>query len=220
MVITKEWCKNNDSNFIKVEYNGFSALISPTGRVKIWNKTNYVEKEWRYNADGYPVITLTDGKRYRSIAIHILVACAFVPNVYNKPEVNHLDFNRANPCAYNLEWVTHKENIAYSYKAGRYKGKFGKENPNYGNNKLHMRYLADKDFAKEKQSRPGGKNGKAKPCSLFHQTKGLIATFEYQREAVYYLVEIDIVEKGKNPETIIKRLRSEKGYKDYYLRLV
>lgn len=220
MVITKEWCKKNDNNFNKVEYNGFVALVSPTGRVKTWDKMDYVERQWRYNADGYPVVTLTDGKKYRSVAIHILVACAFVPNEYNKPEVNHLDFNRANPWSYNLEWVTHKENIVYSHKAGRYKGKFGKDNPNYGNNALHLRYLVDKDFAKEKQGRPGGRNGKAKPCNLFHRTEGLIATFEYQREAVYYLIGIDVVEKGKNLETIIKRLRSEKGYKDYYLRLI
>ena len=50
--------------------------------------------------------------------IHRLVAEAFIPNPDNKPEVNHIDSNRANNHASNLEWVTHSENMRHSYNKG------------------------------------------------------------------------------------------------------
>lgn len=51
-----------------------------------------------------------------SKAIHIIVAEAFIPNPNNKPEVNHIDVNRANNCVENLEWVTQSENVKHAVK--------------------------------------------------------------------------------------------------------
>lgn len=116
-----------------------------------------IHRNWRYNHDGYCVVSATGynshgGKIYRTLQVHILVAHQFVDGWFEGAEVNHKDFNRANPNADNLEWVTHADNVKYSHKAGNYKGKYGKDNPNYGNSKLHERYEADKNLAKEKQS--------------------------------------------------------------------
>lgn len=46
--------------------------------------------------------------------VHRLVAQAFVSNVNNHPIVNHLDYNTFNNHAYNLVWVTHRENVEHS----------------------------------------------------------------------------------------------------------
>ena len=51
-------------------------------------------------------------------SIHQLVAEAFIPNPENKPEINHIDRNRANNDVSNLEWVTHSENMKHSYNFG------------------------------------------------------------------------------------------------------
>lgn len=219
--MTKDECIKQSNNFVIVEHNGFYAKVSPTGIVyDISNPEKVILRKWHYNNDGYAVVSLVRERKWATVGVHILVAKGWVPNPENKLEVNHLDFDRRNPWAYNLEWVTHKENVSYSHKAGRYVGRFGKDNPNYGNNTLHLRYLEDKDLAKEKQSRPGGKNGRAKPCQLFHTSKGLIGTFEYQRDAVYYLIRHGIVKKGASLESVIYYLKREQGYKEYYLRLI
>lgn len=64
--------------------------------------------------NGYLYVCLwKEGKKSKA-TVHRLVAQAFIPNPDNKPCVNHKDYNRQNPCATNLEWVTHKENMIYS----------------------------------------------------------------------------------------------------------
>jgi len=45
--------------------------------------------------------------------IHRLVATLFVDNINNKPEINHIDGNKLNNAASNLEWVTRKENCQH-----------------------------------------------------------------------------------------------------------
>lgn len=61
----------------------------------------------------YLVVGLSDGKTHKQHAIHRLVACAFIDNPENKPQVNHIDENPKNNRVDNLEWVTARENILY-----------------------------------------------------------------------------------------------------------
>lgn len=208
-----------------VEVYNTQVKVTKEGQIKVFKKDGFVDAKWRLNSDKYPVVSVVgydnDGNKiHRTVAVHILVARAFVLNPFNKPEVNHKDFNRANPNADNLEWVTHKENIEYSHKAGRYKGQFGEDNPNYGSTTLSKKYKENPELSKEKQSRKGGRNGKAKPCRLLHKDYGLIGEYSFQREAVYTLVERENMILPKHPETIIKKLRSPSGYKKYYLEII
>lgn len=57
------------------------------------------------------------GKR-EDVYIHRIIAKLFVPNIRNVDEVNHLDCNRHNNAASNLEWVTREENLKYAMSDG------------------------------------------------------------------------------------------------------
>ena len=71
------------------------------------------------NTWGYPSVTLCcDGKR-KNVTVHRLVAEAFIPNIHNLPEVNHLDENKTNNAVNNLEWTTKKTNMNYGTRTQR-----------------------------------------------------------------------------------------------------
>lgn len=73
------------------------------------------------NGTGYKKLNLVNGNNKKRFYVHRLVAMAFVPNPINKPCVNHIDNNRENNRADNLEWCTHKENYDWMARQGRNK---------------------------------------------------------------------------------------------------
>lgn len=68
--------------------------------------------------------SITKNNRYVKIhldkfyALHRLVAQHFVPNPGNLPQVNHIDGDRYNNCASNLEWCTARSNVKHAYATG------------------------------------------------------------------------------------------------------
>ncbi len=57
-------------------------------------------------------------KQRKEIAVHRLVATAFIPNQEKRPMVNHKDSNPSNNHVSNLEWCTAKENTKHSFLSG------------------------------------------------------------------------------------------------------
>lgn len=73
------------------------------------------------NNKGYLYLPLSvDGVKVKWL-VHRLVALAFVPNPEGKPFINHIDNNRKNNNASNLEWCTQKENMKHCSSQGRVK---------------------------------------------------------------------------------------------------
>lgn len=68
---------------------------------------------------GYLKVVLSKDGRMKNFFVHRLVAKAFVPNVANKPFVNHLDEDKTNNVASNLEWCTRRENNNWGTRTER-----------------------------------------------------------------------------------------------------
>ena len=82
--------------------------------------TNYYLKQSK-DKDGYLTCTLrnSDGTKTK-YRVHRLIAMAFIPNPFNKPEVNHINSVRDDNRVLNLEWTTRSENQKHVFRNGRF----------------------------------------------------------------------------------------------------
>lgn len=65
---------------------------------------------------GYSQVGLTNDEGIsKCFHIHRLVVKAFIPNLKNKPQVNHKDGDKTNNNLSNLEWVTLSEQMHHAY---------------------------------------------------------------------------------------------------------
>lgn len=70
------------------------------------------------NGKGYLRFSLLIGNKRKFFFVHRVVAEKYVPNPERKPQVNHIDGNKLNNRADNLEWVTNYENRQHAIKNG------------------------------------------------------------------------------------------------------
>lgn len=67
---------------------------------------------------GYPKVNLYKFKRVKNVAIHRLVAIAFIPKVKGKKLVNHKNGIKTDNRVENLEWCTDSENKLHAINTG------------------------------------------------------------------------------------------------------
>ena len=102
--------------------------VSNFGRVKSYLRGKVHLLKYQVDAQGYVIVTLYKNEQSKRAKVHILVAQAFIPNPSNKPQVNHIDGNKANPHVSNLEWVTQSENMLHAFRIGLKKSATGSKN--------------------------------------------------------------------------------------------
>lgn len=68
--------------------------------------------------NGYMQITFCDNGRNSTQTIHATVAAAFLGRRPNGMQVNHIDGDKLNNAASNLEYVTAKENVRHAFECG------------------------------------------------------------------------------------------------------
>lgn len=87
--------------------------VSNLGKVRIVlenEKQEILQK--RHN--GYLQVCLINKDKYYYVAVHTLVARAFVPNLFGKSTIDHINGNKFDNRADNLRWTTKNENVLYS----------------------------------------------------------------------------------------------------------
>lgn len=100
--------------------------VSDDGRIRN-SKTKRHLKPYGYNelskggsGNRYYKVKLysNGGKTSKTFVVHRIVATAYCGNDNNMPEVNHIDGNRANNKASNLEWVSRTDNLKHAVAHG------------------------------------------------------------------------------------------------------
>jgi len=95
-------------------------------RIKVRNRKTVVVpyKEKVLNKEktiyGYERVSLTKNEKSKHLAVHRLVAEAFIENAYGKPCINHKNGIKNDNRIENLEWVTYKENSKHALDTGLY----------------------------------------------------------------------------------------------------
>lgn len=101
-----------------------------------------------FNTNGHKLKPSHDTKGYcqclingRSVKLHRIVGKCFVPNPSNKPEINHIDGNKDNNAAWNLEWTDRLGNIRHAYENGLIKPFVGEQCPNHKLTEQQVDYI-------------------------------------------------------------------------------
>ena len=87
-------------NINKTFYKTKEQILTPCN--------NNSKKYWRFT------VFYNDGSK-KTESIHRLVAEAFIPNINNYPYINHIDGNKDNNHAENLEWCTNQQNMDHRF---------------------------------------------------------------------------------------------------------
>lgn len=99
-----------------IGYDNFE--VSNLGRVR--NIKLRLIKSQRMTPNGYPIMTLKENGIRNTEYVHRLVAKAFHPKSnFDGLQVNHIDENKENNAADNLEWCTPTQNYCHNGRAKR-----------------------------------------------------------------------------------------------------
>ncbi len=108
--------------------------VAPNNRVPYWKKGK-ICKQSKSNL-GYMTVGFTVNNIKVNKYVHRLVAEAFIDNINDYPQVNHIDCDKTNNRMDNLEWCTNSQNHIHASKNGL--------------NKLHLHRVA---YSGEKNGR-------------------------------------------------------------------
>jgi hypothetical protein len=106
------------------DVNGYEGKyqISSFGRVKSLKcKTKKREKILKSSPDskGYRILVFIKNKKRKMFSVHRLVGLAFIPNLENKPTIQHKYYDVADNRFHQLEWFTYSEQHLDAFKKGK-----------------------------------------------------------------------------------------------------
>lgn len=162
------------------DIEGFEGIyqVSNLGNVKrlagqcgtVYRKEKILSKSLTH--DGYEKVRLIHREKDVTKRVHRLVAETFVPNPEGKETVNHIDGNKQNNFATNLEWMDRHEQLDHAYRLSLKTSITGEDNANAKLTKEQVDYIRQHY---KKGSREFGSVALAKKFGVTHRVILLIA---------------------------------------------
>lgn len=90
-------------------------VVDTTGRRQV--KRGTVLKP-RCHSGGYRVVNVLDDGKFKTKFVHSIVADAFIGSRPEGHDVNHIDGDKSNNAASNMEYATRKENMDHAWNLG------------------------------------------------------------------------------------------------------
>ena len=104
------------------DIEGYEHEYAVTDNGQVWSYKSNIYLKPLIDKDGYFKVSLSQNSQYKQFFIHRLVAQAFIPNIDNKPSVDHIDGNITNNHVSNLKWATfHEQNMNEHWQRKRRK---------------------------------------------------------------------------------------------------
>jgi hypothetical protein len=176
------------------DIEGYEGMyqVSNLGRV-LSLISNKILKNFFVGRGGYHRVDLCKDKVRKPYRVHRLVAEAFIPNINNKPQVNHIDGNRINNNVENLEWCTNSENNKHAWESG-------------------LREEYREKLSERMKGNKIGESSRKRAVLKIDESEEVIGTFNSLKEAG--------LEYGENAYTTISKCCSGKIDKAYGFRWV
>jgi hypothetical protein len=92
--------------------------VTTDGQVFSHFTNKFIKPFLRENTYKYLYVNLYNNGKKSKHSIHRLVANAYIPNINNKPQVNHINGKKFDNRCHNLEWATASENGLHAYRNG------------------------------------------------------------------------------------------------------
>ncbi len=115
--------KQNFSKYFSIDKLGYEEARQMAIDELMANRRDNQTKETKEkilkqktNSHGYKEVSLSLNNKVKNFLVHRLVAEAFIDNYEDKPYINHKNCKKVDNRAYNLEWVTPKENSEHYYE--------------------------------------------------------------------------------------------------------
>ncbi len=95
---------------------GYEGLYQVSDRGQVFSVRRKKLRKLNDTGRGYLQVALAkDGQRTHPL-VHRLVAEAFIPNLENKPQINHINGDKTDNRVENLEWCTMSENLFHRHQ--------------------------------------------------------------------------------------------------------
>lgn len=182
--------------FVKVSIPEFSDYYLVGNKGTVFSKHINRTMTPKISRAGYNRVTLCNNGYRKTVAVHRLVAMAFIPNPDNKPTVNHINEVKTDNKVENLEWATNAEQNTHGTRIKR-----ARENTNYKTRRIDYSQVAAKhDYEKLAELNS--------VTTVVYKNGEKIGEFKSQKEAAAFTN----VSCGKVSQCISGKKKTCKGY--------